>query len=209
MAIFSNLTELQSGTHAIFESSLIRSTISGHTNDVLVVSESGSGENVTRTPIDVDNGVAVRVKEFTHDPNANNTLMNGFQERYAVIAGTKDKISVLGTPALIKDNLTTFSGNEAFFYNKAGVDAKAYELVGDENGDGDVFGVTKEAFANPNDANIRVGSYVVVNGNGKYVVQAAKPTMANYGFVGQIVHTATNNFYTMVRIYVLQNVDNN
>ena len=65
------------------------------------------------------------------------------------------------------------------------------------------------AFANPADTNIKKDSYVVVNGSGKYVVQAAKPTMANYGFVGQIVHTATNGFYTMVRIYVLQNVDNN
>ena len=136
MALFTNLQELQAGNHAIFDSSLIRSTISGHINDVLVVSESGSGENLTRTPIDADNGTAVRVKEFTHDPNANGTLMNGFQERYAVIAGVKDKISVLGTPALTKDNLTSFTGNEAFFYNKAGVDAKAYELVGDENVDG-------------------------------------------------------------------------
>lgn len=198
MAIFSNLQELQAGTHAIFESSLIRSTISGHINDVLVVAESTSGGTTTRTPIDADNGTAVCVKGFTHTDN-------GLQERYAVIAAVGDKISVLGTPALIKDNLTTFTGNESFFYNKAGYDAKAYELVGDNNGDGDIFGVTLEAFANPADTNIAVDNYVVVNGSGKYVAQTSKPSASTYGFIGQIHSKFTNNFYTIVRIYVLKN----
>lgn len=202
MNIYHNLQELQSGTHAIFESSLIRSTISGHINDVLVVAESGSGANLTRTPIDVDNGVAVTVKGFTHNDK-------GLQERYAVIAGVKDKVSILGTPALIKDNRTDFEGNESFFYNKAGLDAKAYEVKGDEFGDGDIFGVTTEGFTTASIANIALDAYVVVDGNGKYVAQAAKPTMSNYGFVGQVHSIYKNNWYTLVRIYVLQNVDNN
>lgn len=201
MAIFSNLTELAAGQHGIFESSLLKSTISGHLWDCLVVTESGSGANITRTPIDVDNGVAVKVGAFTHDDE-------GLQERYATIAGVKDKIGVIGTPALIKDNLTTFTGNESFFYNKAGNDSKVYEVVGDEF-DGDIFGVTDVLFTTASKSAIQKDAYVVVDGNGKYVAQAAKPTMANYGFVGQIHSIYTNNFYTIVRIYVLQNVDNN
>lgn len=201
MAIFSNLTELAAGQHGIFESSLLKSTISGHLWDCLVVTESGTAPNITRTPIDVDNGVAVKVGAFTHDDE-------GLQERYATIAGVKDKIGVIGTPALIKDNLTTFTGNESFFYNKAGNDSKVYEVVGDEF-DGDIFGVTDVLFTTASKSAIQKDAYVVVDGNGKYVAQAAKPTMANYGFVGQIHSIYTNNFYTIVRIYVLQNVDNN
>jgi hypothetical protein len=202
MAIFSNLNELSSGTHAIWESSLVKSTITGHINDVLVVSETTNNGVTTRTPIDCDNGTAVRIKEFTHSGN-------GLQERYAVIAGVKDKVAILGTPALIKDNRTEYEGNEAFFYNKAGVDAKAYEIIGDEFGDGDIFGVTKEGFTTASQSLIAVDNYVVLDGNGKYVALAAAPTMSNYGFVGQIHSLYTNNFYTLVRIYVLQNVDNN
>ena len=201
MAIFSNLTELASGQHAIFESSLLKSTISGHIWDCLVVSESGSGDNLTRTPIDVDNGVAVKVGDHTH-------FDNGLQERFATIAGVKDKIGVIGTPALIKDNLTTFQGNESFFYNKAGEDSKVYEVIGDPY-DGDFFGVTKEAFTTASQAKIKVDNYVVVDGNGKYVALDAKPTMSNYGFVAQIHSLYTNNVYTIVRMYVIQNKDNN
>ncbi len=201
MAIYSNLTELEAGQHGIFESSLLKSTISGHLWDCLVVTESGTAPNITRTPIDVDNGVAVKVGAFTHNDE-------GLQERYATIAGVRDKIGVIGTPALIKDNLTTFTGNESFFYNKAGNDSKVYEVVGDEF-DGDIFGVTDVLFTTASKSAIKKDAYVVVDGNGKYVAQAAKPTMANYGFVGQIHSIYTNNFYTIVRIYVLQNVDNN
>lgn len=99
MAIFGNLTELATGQHGIFESSLLKSTLAGHLWDCLVVTESGSGASITRTPIDVDNATAVKVGAFTHNNN-------GLQERYATIAGVKDKIGVVGTPALIKDART-------------------------------------------------------------------------------------------------------
>ena len=201
MAIYTNMNEIPAGTQPIFESSLLKSSISGHIWDCLVVSETGSGANITRTPIEVPNCTPVKVGGFTHNGN-------GLQERYATIAGVADKIGVVGSVALIKDNLTTFTGNESFFANKAGVDSKVYEVYGDEY-DGDIFGVTKEAFTTASQANIAVGNYVVVDGNGKYVAQTAKPTASSYGFIGQIHSLYTNNFYTMVRIYVLQNVDNN
>ncbi len=201
MAIFSNLTELATGQHGIFESSLLKSTLSGHLWDCLVVAESGTGANITRTPIDVDNAVAVKVGAFTHNDN-------GLQERYATIAGVKDKIGVVGSVPLIKDARTQIEATEGYFYNKAGNDSKVYEVVGDPY-DGDIFGVSKNMFTTASQAAIAKDAYVVLDGNGKYVAQAAAPTMANYGFVGQIHSIYTNDFYTLVRIYVLQNVDNN
>ena len=201
MAIFGNLTELATGQHGIFESSLLKSTLAGHLWDCLVVTESGSGASITRTPIDVDNATAVKVGAFTHNNN-------GLQERYATIAGVKDKIGVVGTPALIKDARTQIEATEGYFFNKAGDDSKVYEVVGDEY-DGDIFGVSLNMFTAASQANVVKDAYVVLDGNGKYVAQAAKPTMANFGFVGQVHSIYTNNTYTLVRIYVLQNVDNN
>lgn len=201
MAIFGNLTELATGQHGIFESSLLKSTLAGHLWDCLVVTESGSGASITRTPINVDNGTAVKVGAFTHNNN-------GLQERYATIAGVKDKIGVIGTPALIKDARTQVEATEGYFFNKAGDDSKVYEVVGDEY-DGDIFGVSLNMFTTASQANVVKDAYVVLDGNGKYVAQAAKPTMANFGFVGQVHSIYTNNTYTLVRIYVLQNVDNN
>lgn len=201
MAIFGNLTELATGQHGIFESSLLKSTLAGHLWDCLVVTESGSGASITRTPIDVDNATAVKVGAFTHNNN-------GLQERYATIAGVKDKIGVVGTPALIKDARTQIEATEGYFFNKAGDDSKVYEVVGDEY-DGDIFGVSLNMFTTASQANVVKDAYVILDGNGKYVAQAAKPTMANFGFVGQVHSIYTNNTYTLVRIYVLQNVDNN
>lgn len=197
MAIFSNLTELATGQHGVFESSLLKSTLAGHLWDCLVVATVGSSTN----PIAVDNGVAVKVGAFTHNDN-------GLQERYATIAGVKDKIGVVGTPALIKDARTQLEATEPYFFNKAGDDSKVYEVIGDEF-DGDIFGVSTVLFTDASKSAIAKDAYVVLDGNGKYVAQAAKPTMSNYGFVGQIHSIYTNNTYTLVRIYVLQNVDNN
>jgi hypothetical protein len=91
MAIYSNLTALPAGNHGIFQSSLLKATISGHLWDCRVV----DGEN---NEIPVDNGVAVKVGAFTHADD-------GLQERFATIAGVHDKIGVTGSPAIVKDAL--------------------------------------------------------------------------------------------------------
>lgn len=201
MAIFGNLNQLALGTHGIAESSLIKATISGHLWDCLVCSVDTSGSTPVYTPIDCDNGTAVTVLDFTNNEN-------GLQERYAKIAGVKDKIGFVCTPALIKDARTKLEETEPYFYNKAGVDSKVYEVVGDEY-DGDIFGVSLNMFTSATQTLAQTrGSYVVLDGNGKYVAQAAKPTMSNYGFVGKVHSVYTNNDYTLVRIYVIQNVDN-
>ena len=201
--VYSNLTALPGGGHVVVETSRILATNGGnHLNDVLVVTESGSGANITRTPVDCDNGTLVKVGGYTHTDK-------GLQERYATVAGVKDKVSLIASVPLIKDARSSAEEAEDFFYNKAGNDSRAYELEGDANGNGDIFGVTDNAFTTASQTNIAVDAYVVIDGNGKYVAQAAKPTMANYGFVGQVHSIYQTNYYKLVRILVLQNVDNN
>ena len=203
MAIYSNLNELAMGTHGIFEASLLKATISGHLWDCLVVSETtGTNNEVVRTPIACDNGVCVKVGGFT----GNN---NGLQERFATIAGVKDKIGVTSSIVNIKDARTDLEATEPYFYVRAGEDSKVYEVIGDEF-DGDIFGVGLHQFtaATQSLATTR-GNYVVLDGNGKYVAMNSQPTMSNYGFVAKIHSTWTNGYYTIVRLYVIQNVDNN
>lgn len=128
MAIFGNLEALPQAMHGVFESSLLKSTLAGHIWDCLVVEESGSGASVTKTNIACDNGVAVKVGDFV--TGEDNTQI-GLQERYATIAGVKDKIGVVGSVPIVKDGRTALEETEPYFYNKAGQDCKVYEVVGD------------------------------------------------------------------------------
>lgn len=190
---------LTGGTHGIFQSSLLVSTIAGHIWDCKVCTIDTSGSTPVYTPVDVDNGVPVCVLGETG---------NGLQERYAKIAGVKDKVGITGSPALVKDARNQADASEANFYHKAGQLAKVYEVRGDAY-DYDIFGVGLHQFTDASQANVEVGAYVVLDGNGKYVAQAAQPTMTNYGFVGKVHSIQTGMYYTLVRIAVIQNVDNN
>ena len=201
MAIYSNLNALPMGNKGVFEASLLKATISGHLWDCLLVQESGSGANLTRTPIPAENGVCVKVGDHTHNAN-------GLQERYATIAGVKDKVGVTGSVVNVKDARTKREESEPYFEVPAGEDCKVYEVIGDPY-DGDIFGVGKHQFTAATQNLVVVDNYVVLDGNGKYVALAAKPTMTNYGFVAQIHSIWTNNDYTLVRLYIIQNKDNN
>lgn len=194
MAIYTDAT-LSGGAHGIWQSSLLRSTLAGHLWDCKVVQESGSGASLTRTPIDVDNGVAVHVGDFTGD---------GLQERYATIAAVGDKIGVVGTPALVKDAFTQAQASETNFYNKAGQLSKVYQVEGDEY-DPDIFGVGFHQFTTASQANVKEGAYVVVNGSGQWVAQAANPSSATYGFIGKVHSIHTGLYYKVVRIAVVKN----
>lgn len=195
--IYTNTT-MSGGTHGIFQSSLLESTLSGHLWDCLVCSVDTSGSTPVYTPIAVDNGVAVKVGTETG---------NGLQERYATIAGVKDKVGITGSPALVKDAFTRAQADETNFYHKAGQLAKVYEVRGDEY-DYDIFGVGLHQFTDASQANVKVGAYVILDGNGKYVAQAAKPTASSYGFIGKVHSIQTGLYYSVVRIAVIQNVDN-
>ena len=198
MAIFTNAT-MSGGTHNIAQSSLLKSTLSGHLWDCKVCSVDTSGSTPVYTPIEVDNGVMVKVGDFTGD---------GLQERIATIAGVKDKVGFICSPAVIKDALTRAQADETNFYHKAGQLAKVYEVQGDEY-DPDIFGVSLSAFTAGSQANVEVGAYVILDGNGKYVAQASAPTASAYGFIGKVHSIQTGLYYNLVRIAVIQNVDNN
>lgn len=192
--IFAGFEEMSVTEHVVAESSLIKSTLTGHIWDARIQG-TVSGQTVD---INCDNGVMVKMGGFTHD---------GLQERTATVAGVKDKVGFVCTPALIKDAYNQVQSSEINFYNKAGKLAKVYEIQGDEY-DPDIIGVSKMAFTSA-DNTIVEGNYVILNGNGGYVAQASAPTMSAYGFVGQIHSIQTGLYYTLVRIAVLQNVDNN
>lgn len=195
MAIYTNLKEVATGTHGIWRSSLLRSTIAGHILDARVQG-TVDGETVD---IDVDNGVALKLNGWTHD---------GLQERTAVIAGAKDKIVVTGSPAIVKDAFTRNQASETNFYVPAGQLVRVYQVEGDEI-DGDIFGIGDFQFSNANKADIKVDAYVVVDGNGGWTAMATKPSASAYGFIGQIHSIQKGLTYSVVNIFAIQNVDNN
>lgn len=192
--IFSGYEEVANTEHIVFESSLLKSTITGHIWDAKIQGTSGG----LLVDINCDNGVAVKMGDFTG---------NGLQERNATIAGVKDKVGIVGSVPLVKDAYNQAQADEINFYNKAGQLAKVYEVQGDEY-DPDIFGVSRMAFTSA-DNTIVVGNYVVLDGTGGYTAQASAPTMSSYGFVGKIHSIKVGTYYTLVRIAVIQNVDNN
>ena len=197
MGIYTNAA-VSGGTHIIAQSSLIKSTLTGHIWDCQVCSADTSGSTPVYTPIEVDNGVMVKVGGFTG---------NGLQERVATIAGVKDKVGFICSVPLVKDAMTRGQADESYFYHKAGQLARVYEIQGDEF-DPDIIGVSLNAFTDASQANVAKDAYVILDGAGKYVAQASKPTASSYGFIGQVHSIQVGMNYTLVRIAVIQNVDN-
>ena len=180
MAIYTNLKEVATNVHGMFESSRLKATVVGHLYDA-IVRDAGNEE------IPVDNGVCIKMGEFTG---------NGLQTKYATIAKVGDKVAVTGSPAIVKDAFTRHQGADYNFYHAAGVVAKAYELVEE-----DIFAVAKYQFT---DGTPVVGAYVTVDGNGAYKATSDEPA-DTYGFIGKVHSIASNDFYPMVRIEVIKN----
>lgn len=177
MAVYTNMEAVKSGKHGMFESSRIRATNCGHLYDVTFEE-------------DIDNGVLVLVKGYTG---------NGLQEREGAVATTKDMVAVTGNPALIKTAFTTQQDQPYNYYNRANNPVKCYELVKE-----DIFAVADYQFTEDSKEHLKVGSYVIVDGNGAYKAQTADPSATN-GFVGKIHSIYATTYYTMVRIEVVQN----
>lgn len=191
MAIIVNgFNEVASNNYTVWESSNLRSTIAGHLFDCLV-RKTIDGEE---TPIDCENGASLVLGDYTG---------NGLQERYAKYAGVKDQIVVAGSVDLVKDAYNEAQAAANNFINKAGQDVKCYQVEQD-----DVFGISTSGFTSAENTLV-VGNYVVVDGNGKFVAQASKPSASSYGFIGRIHSLHSNLYYTIVRIVTIQNVDNN
>lgn len=187
------------GRHGIFESSRLKATDVGRIYDALVYVAHTTGEGqsavTTKDPIEIDNGVAVKIEDFTG---------NGLQEVYAKIAGVGDKIAVIGTPAIVKDARIAADEIREKFSNHIGRLAKAYEVLDDSY---EIFGIADYQFTDASVANVKVGAYVVVDGNGMWVAQAAKPSASTYGFIGRIHSLAPDSLgqETVVRIQCVQN----
>ena len=185
--IYTNLEAKEANKHGMFESSHLLSTDVGDIFDVIV-------RDSSEKPIDVDNGVPVKIGEFTG---------NGYEERYATIAGVKDAIAVIGTPAEVKTALTTEQGQAYNYVNKAGKPAKAYRIHTD------IFAVADYQFTTESTDKVKKGALVTTDGKGMYVAQGDDATVATLsttnGFIGKIHSVSAGTYYTMVRILVVQN----
>lgn len=180
--IYTNLSAVEAKQHGMFESSRLKATDIGRIYDALVRDDTGR-------EIAVDNGVAIKIGEFTG---------NGLQEVYATIAKKADKIAVTGAPALVKDAFTTLQAQPFNYTNIAGNPVKSYEVTKD-----DIFAIADYQFTDATAAEVKVGAYVNVDENGAWEASATEP--AGCAFVGKIHSIAAGNFYTMVRIVCVKN----
>lgn len=188
--VYTNLKDSPQTLHGLFESSRLTATDTGRIYDALVVKDMTDKE-----AIDVDNGVAVKIHDFTGD---------GLQEVYATVATTKDKIAVVGAPADVKSAMTTAQAQPYNFYIPAGTSAKTWQVRAEDD---DIFGVALYQFTTASVANVKKDAYVVVDGNGMWVAQAAAPDATKYGFIGKVHSVSQGSYYTIIRILAVQNKD--
>lgn len=189
--IYTNLKAKERKLHGIFESSLLLATDVGDLYDALVHDKDDK-------EIDVDNGVAIAVNNYTG---------NGLQERYAKIAGAKDKIAVTGAPANVKTALTTEEAQSYNYTNPAGKPVKAYQIQ-DPSVHTDIFGVAAYQFTDDTASKVEQDALVVVDGNGMWQAHDAddlETLKKTNGFVGKIHSISVGTYYDIVRIQSLQN----
>ena len=189
--IYTNLKAKERKVHGIFESSLLLATDVGDLYDALVRDEYDK-------EIDVDNGVAIAVGDYTG---------NGLQERYAKIAGVKDKIAVTGAPANVKTALTTEEAQSYNYTNPAGKPVKAYQIQ-EPSVHTDIFGVAAYQFTDDTVSKVKQNALVVVDGKGMWEahdVSELETLKGTNGFVGKIHSISVGTYYNIVRIQSLQN----
>ena len=185
---FVDATALEKGFHGIFESSRLKATDVGRIHDTIV-------EDANGDPIEVDNGVPVKIGDFTGED---------LQQIHATIAAVGDKIAVVGTDPVVKNAASKAGEAPIYHTNKAGKISRTYEVLNDSQ---EIFAVASYQFTAASQANIKFGAYVVTDGNGMWVAQTAAPGNT-YGFIGK-VHSLvpdTNGTYTTVRIQCVQNI---
>lgn len=183
MAIYTNLESVKVGIRGLFESSLLKSTDIGRIHDAVVRDSADKF-------IDVDNGVALKIGDYVGE---------GLEQRYATIAQPSEKIAVTGQPAIIKDAFTKLQAQPYNFYNRAGEPVKTYEVTPD-----DIFAIGLHQFTDASAANVAVGAYVSVDGNGQWVAASAAPSTA---FIGKVHSLAADELgqITMVRVLCIKN----
>lgn len=192
MAIFTNLAAKEQKLHGLFESSQLLATDVGNIYDALVRDD--------ETPIAVDNGVAVKIGDYTG---------NGLEERYATIAKKGDKIAVTGAPANVKTALTTEQGQAYNYTNPAGKPVKTYQIA-DPSVHTDIFGIASYQFTDETASKLQVGALVTVDGKGAWEAsESANLTtlQGTNGFIGKVHSLSVGTYYTIVRVQVIQNKD--
>lgn len=188
--IYTDLKAKEKGLHGIWESSQLLSTDVGNIYDALV--------RDNETPISVDNGVALKIGEYTG---------NGLEERYATIAGKKDAIAITGAPAEVKTALTKEQEQSYNYTNPAGKPVKAYQIA-DPSVHTDIFAIADYQFTDETKDKVAVGNLVTVDGKGAWEASEISnlDTLATTnGFIGKIHSISAGTYYTMVRIQVVQN----
>lgn len=191
--IYTNLEARERKLHGIFESSHLLATDVGDIYDALV-------RDGNSNPIEVDNGVAVKMGEFTG---------NGLQERYATIATAKDKIAVVGAPANVKSAITTEEAQIYNYTNPAGKPAKTYAIQ-EPDKHSDIFGIAEYQFTTESAKKVKQGNLVTVDGKGAWVASEAselETLKTTNGFIGKIHSISYGTFYNIVRVSVIQNKD--
>lgn len=181
----------KNGFFGYFESSRLKATDVGRIHDTLV---EGTVDGKV-VPIQVDNGVPVKIGDFTGED---------LQQIHATIAGVGDKIAVVGTDPVVKNAASRAGEAPIYFTNPAGKLSRTYEVLNDSQ---EIFAVASYQFTAASQANIKKGAYVVTDGNGMWVAQAAAPGNT-YGFIGKVhslVPDTVGNF-TLVRIQCVQNI---
>lgn len=189
--IYTNLKACERKLHGIFESSRLLATDVGDLYDAVVRDEE-------QKPIEVDNGVAIHMGEFTG---------NGLQERYATIAKVGEKIAVTGAPANVKEALTTEEAQAYNYTNPAGKSVKTYAIQ-EPDTHTDIFGIAEYQFTDESAKQVKVGNLVAVDGKGAWVaseVGQLDTLKGTNGFVGKIHSISYGTFYNIVRVSVIQN----
>jgi len=189
--IYTNLKARERKLHGIFESSRLLATDVGDLYDAVVRDEG-------QKPIEVDNGVAIHMGEFTGD---------GLQERYATIAKVGEKIAVTGAPANVKEALTTEEAQAYNYTNPAGKSVKTYAIQ-EPDTHTDIFGIAEYQFTDESAEQVKVGNLVTVDGKGAWVaseVGQLDTLKGTNGFVGKIHSISYGTFYNIVRVSVIQN----
>ena len=185
---FVDATAQEKGYFGYAETSRLKATDVGRIHDTLVEDASGK-------PIQVDNGVPVKIGDFTGED---------LQQIHATVAKVGDKIALVCTDPVVKDAATKAGESPIYFTNKAGKLSRTYEVLNDSQ---EIFAVASYQFTAASHANLKFGAYVVTDGNGMWVAQTSAPGNT-YGFIGKVhslVPDTVGNF-TLVRIQCVQNI---
>lgn len=171
MNVFDNITATK---HVVAESSLLKSTLTGHILSLKAIADTDNGAIVARGALDV--------------ASADTTGASGEQVFAAKAYAAGDKPYLVLTTPIGYNSDRKYYNDECYFYNKKDEIMRAYELNVD-----DIFTVSADAIS----GSPVVGKYVSVGSTGLYTAAASAPST---GIVLQILEQVS---YTNSKAYRL------